>query len=278
MKIIKTHNTLKAFRFPDMLIKEYQFWHLLLRFEQSTLGSLVLICKKKIKKISLLPENYFYEMKNIINDIERILSRKFRYKQINYLALMMKDKEVHIHIFPRFNKKKKFLGKFFYDKDWPSKPSLKNNNILTNKFLKRMVKNLRSEFNKNVKKYKRVYTTGTFDFLHHGHLNILKRSKEIADELIVGVSTDKHVMSYKGRFPSVPLKERVKIISSLKFVDKVIIQHDWDKNKVIKKYKIDAMTHGSDWKSKYPKVNCPIIFFPYTKNISSTKLKKKLDK
>ena len=72
MKIIKTHNTLKAFRFPDMLIKEYQFWHLLLRFEQSTLGSLVLICKKKIKKISLLPENYFYEMKNIINDIKFI--------------------------------------------------------------------------------------------------------------------------------------------------------------------------------------------------------------
>ena len=96
------------------------------------------------------------------------------------------------------------------------------------------------------KKYSRVLTTGTFDFLHHGHLNILKKSKEIADELIVGVSTDQHVKSYKGRSPSVPLKERIKIISSIKYVDKVIIQRNRNKNKIIKKYKIDAVTVGSD--------------------------------
>jgi len=271
------HNTLKNFKYPSLLIQEYKYWALLLRYEQCTLGALVLVYKKKIDKLSSVSPKGFKEMKNIVDDIENIYKKIFRYQKINYLALMMKDKEVHFHILPRYKNTQIFLNKKFYDIDWPLKHSLKNHNSVTKSFLKKMKKNISRYFLKKKKKYKRVLTTGTFDFLHHGHLNILKKSKEIADELIVGVSSDKHVQSYKGRLPSVPLKERLKIISSINYVDKVIIQKDRNKNKLIKKYKIDAVTVGSDWKGKYPKINCKLIFFPYTKNISSTKIKKKIN-
>jgi glycerol-3-phosphate cytidylyltransferase len=271
------HSTLKNFKYPGLLIKEYNNWVLLLRSEQCTLGALVLVYKKKVRKLSLVSLKGFEEMKNIVDDIENIYKKIFRYQKINYLALMMKDKEVHFHILPRYKNVKTFLNKKFYDKDWPKKHSLENHNPLTKSFFNKMKKNISKYFLKNKKKYKRVLTTGTFDFLHHGHLNILKKSKEIADELIVGVSTDKHVRSYKGKSPSVPLNERLKIVSSINYVDKVIIQKDKNKNRLIKKYKIDAITVGSDWKGKYPKVNCKLIFFPYTKNISSTKIKKDIN-
>jgi glycerol-3-phosphate cytidylyltransferase len=128
------------------------------------------------------------------------------------------------------------------------------------------------------KKYDIVYTTGAFDPFHYGHLNIIKKSKKIAKTLIVGVSTDKLIRKSKGNDPLLPFKKRIAIIESLRYVDKAIPQVDKNKQKIVNKYNIEAITVGSDWKGRYPKVSCKIIYFPYTNEISSTIIKKKLIK
>ncbi len=73
-----------------------------------------------------------------------------------------------------------------------------------------------------MKKYKVGYTTGTFDLFHIGHLNIIKRAKEQCDYLIVGVSTDEVVMSYKHHYPVIPFEQRIEIVAALKYVDEVV--------------------------------------------------------
>ena len=80
-----------------------------------------------------------------------------------------------------------------------------------------------------MKRYKIGYTTGTFDLFHIGHLNILKKSKEMCDFLIVGVSTDEVVQSYKHKVPVIPFKDRVEIIKSIRYVDQVVPQLSMDK-------------------------------------------------
>tara|TARA_Y100000739_G_C20580144_1_gene452410 strand:- start:570 stop:1172 length:603 start_codon:yes stop_codon:yes gene_type:complete len=132
------------------------------------------------------------------------------------------------------------------------------------------------KFSKINLKYEKMYTTGCFDIFHYGHLNILKRSKEMCNTLIVGVSTDELIFKEKGRYPLIPFKERIKVIESIKYVDLVIPQIDKNKQKVVDEYKIDAISVGSDWKGRYPKTSCPVEYFPYTKNISSSVLKEKI--
>jgi len=126
------------------------------------------------------------------------------------------------------------------------------------------------------KKYQIVYTTGAFDPFHYGHLNIIKKSKEIADLLIVGVSTDALVEKEKNRKIFMPLEHRMSIISELKSVDKVIPQIDKNKQKIVDQFHIDAIVVGSDWKGKYPKVSCDVIYLDYTDYITSTKIRNKL--
>lgn len=126
-----------------------------------------------------------------------------------------------------------------------------------------------------MKKYKTVYTTGAFDPFHYGHLNILKKAKEIAKYLIVGVSTDQLIKKSKNRKVFMPLEHRMQIISELKCVDKVIPQIDKNKQKIVNQLNIDAIVVGSDWKGKYPPVSCDIIYFDYTNYISSSAIRKK---
>ncbi len=121
-----------------------------------------------------------------------------------------------------------------------------------------------------MKKYKKVYTTGAFDPFHYGHLNILKKAKELADVLIVGVSTDELIEEAKKRKVFMPLEHRISIIKELKCVDQVIPQYDKNKQRIVNELKIDAIAVGSDWKGKYPKVSCEIIYFDYTDYITST--------
>ena len=128
-----------------------------------------------------------------------------------------------------------------------------------------------------MKKYKFVYTTGAFDPFHFGHLNIIRKAKEIGDYLIVGVSTDELIEKAKNRKPFMPLNQRMEIISEMKCVDMVIPQIDKNKQNIVDKYKIDAIVVGSDWKGKYPKTSCEIIYIEYTKEISSTIIRKKLN-
>ncbi len=122
-------------------------------------------------------------------------------------------------------------------------------------------------------KYNRMYTSGCFDIFHYGHLNILIKSKELCDYLIVGVSTDELIESEKGKKPVIPFHERIKVVQSIGLVDEVIPQVDKDKQKIVDTYKIDAISVGDDWRGRYPEVSCAMEYFPYTANVSSTILK-----
>jgi len=127
------------------------------------------------------------------------------------------------------------------------------------------------------------YTTGVFDMFHVGHLNILRQAKENCDYLIVGVSSDELVESYKDKKPVIPFEHRKKIVESIKFVDEVIIQSHRDKMKSFHEIGFDVMFVGSDWKGTelfnvlkkdLKEYNVKIHFFQYTDGISSTILRK----
>ena len=137
-----------------------------------------------------------------------------------------------------------------------------------------------------MKKYKIGYTTGVFDMFHIGHLNILKRAKEQCDYLIVGVSTDELVENYKNKKTVIPFNDRLEIVSSIKYVDKVIPQESMNKLDAVVKNQIDVVFVGSDWKgtdawnryeSEFKEVNCSVVYLDYTEGISSTILRKKIN-
>lgn len=137
-----------------------------------------------------------------------------------------------------------------------------------------------------MKKYKVGYTTGVFDMFHIGHLNIIKIAKEQCDYLIVGVSTDELVQEYKNKKPIIPFYERCEIVKALEYVDKVVAQENRDKFWAWKKLNFDVMFVGDDWKGKslfveveeeFKKVGVDIVYFPYTKDTSSTILREKLN-
>ena len=131
------------------------------------------------------------------------------------------------------------------------------------------------------------YTTGVDDMFHIGHLNILRRAKERCDYLIVGVSTDENVQSYKHKTPVVPFEERAAIISSIRYVDMVVPQENMDKFAAWEKYHFNAIYHGDDWKGssmydeiekKLTAVGCDMVFLPHTDGISSSMLASKASK
>ncbi len=135
-------------------------------------------------------------------------------------------------------------------------------------------------------KYKVGYTTGVYDMFHIGHLNILKRAKEQCEYLIVGVTTD-DLVSYKNKKAIIPHEERMAIVESIKYVDQVVSQASMDKMAAWERYKFDVMFVGSDWKGtakwneyehSFGKVGVDIVYFPYTKGTSSTKLREALDR
>jgi len=128
------------------------------------------------------------------------------------------------------------------------------------------------------------YTTGVFDLFHIGHLNLLKKAKASCDRLIVGVSTDELVKEYKGKKPVLPFYERVEIVRNVKYVDGVVKQESMDKYEAWEKIKYNVLFHGDDWKGsqlyleiekKLEAVGVKMIYFPYTKGVSSTILSKK---
>lgn len=136
-----------------------------------------------------------------------------------------------------------------------------------------------------MKKYKIGYTTGVFDLFHVGHLNILRRAKEQCEYLIVGVSTDELVRTYKNKTPVIPFCERVEILESIKYVDQVVPQKNMDKFSAWKELRYDVIFHGDDWKGsklynenekKLSKVGVECVYFPYTKGTSSTLLRRNI--
>lgn len=278
--------TLKKFGYPESLIKSYNYWHVLLRPNQPTLGSLILICKENVTRYSEVSQLAFNEKARVISDIESVLSRRFGYSKINYLMLMMVDPAVHFHVIPRYREAIEFCDKSYIDQDWPSPPDLSNDLGLESIYHSELLKTLRSDFSseqteaqskKQNKKYKKMYTSGCFDIFHQGHLNILKKTKELCDYLVVGVSTDEVIIQSKGRPPLIPFEERISILEANKYVDEVIPQINKDKQAVVDQHNIDAISVGSDWRGKYPPVSCEMVYFDYTPNVSSTVLKQKLN-
>ena len=136
------------------------------------------------------------------------------------------------------------------------------------------------------KKLRVGYTTGVFDMFHIGHLNLLRQAKENCDYLIVGVSTDELVQSYKNKTPIIPYEQRKEIVNAIKYVDKVVPQIDREKFKAWEKYHFDVMFVGDDWKNsplfklveqQLKQVNAEVMYFEYTKGISSTILREKIE-
>lgn len=128
------------------------------------------------------------------------------------------------------------------------------------------------------------YTTGVFDLFHIGHLNLLKNAKGMCDKLVVGVTIDE-LVEYKGKKAMIPFEDRIEIVRSIKFVDAVVPQYDMDKLAACKKIGATVMFVGDDWYNtekwkKYEKdfsnEGIEIVYFPYTKGISSTKITKAL--
>lgn len=135
-----------------------------------------------------------------------------------------------------------------------------------------------------MKKYKIGYTTGVFDMFHIGHLNILRRAKEQCEYLIVGVSTDEVVESYKHHKPVIPYIDRAAIVEAIKYVDRVVPQETMDKFDAWQSLKFNVMFHGSEWKGtelynnyehRFSDVGVEIVYLPHTDGISSTMLRER---
>ncbi|MDD5878152.1 MAG: glycerol-3-phosphate cytidylyltransferase [Clostridiales bacterium] len=127
---------------------------------------------------------------------------------------------------------------------------------------------------------KRIMTYGTFDLLHYGHINILKRSKSLGDYLIVGLSSDEF-NELKGKKSVMSYEERKEILESIRYVDKVIKESNWEqKVDDIIKYNIDVFVIGDDWEGKFDflKEYCEVVYLPRTKSISTTLLKEIIQK
>ena len=123
-----------------------------------------------------------------------------------------------------------------------------------------------------------VYTSGSFDLFHSNHLKMIKYARGLGDVLIVGVSTDELVSSYK-KPPIIPFEERIQIIEALKFPDIVIPQHSLDHTELIKKLHINIFIVGDDWFGKYDyleKLGVKVFYFPYGKGTSTSKVKEKI--
>ncbi|WP_145523346.1 glycerol-3-phosphate cytidylyltransferase [Virgibacillus sp. SK37] len=125
---------------------------------------------------------------------------------------------------------------------------------------------------------KKVITYGTFDLLHIGHINILKRAKEYGDYLVVGLSTDEF-NERKRKKAYYPYEQRKTILEAIRYVDEVIPENSWDqKVQDIQDNDIDIFVMGDDWQGKFDFLNqhCEVIYLPRTVGISTTKTKSDL--
>lgn len=128
---------------------------------------------------------------------------------------------------------------------------------------------------------KRVITYGTFDLLHYGHINLLRRAKELGDYLIVALSTDEFNSVEKNKICYFSYEQRKSLLEAIRYVDLVIPEENWEqKRQDVKEYHIDTFVMGDDWKGKFDflKDLCEVVYLPRTPEISSTQIKKDLEK
>ena len=123
---------------------------------------------------------------------------------------------------------------------------------------------------------KRVITYGTFDLLHYGHINLLRRAKQLGDYLVVCLSTDEFNSREKNKKTYFSYNERKQLLEAIRYVDLVIPEESWDQKETdVIMYHIDVFVMGDDWKSKFDFLNdkCEVVYLPRTEEISTTKIK-----
>lgn len=129
------------------------------------------------------------------------------------------------------------------------------------------------------------YAPGVWDMFHIGHLNILRRARSQCDWLTVGVVTDESVLRVKGKWPVVPLEDRMTVLSSLTLVDQVVADDSTDKTQMWERLHFHVIFKGDDWRGT-PKgdtlergmasVGARVVYFPYTREVSSSEIRAKL--
>jgi len=133
-----------------------------------------------------------------------------------------------------------------------------------------------------MKKETVVFTSGSWDLFHRGHLNVLRRSKELGDKLVVGVSTDELIAEYKGAPPVIPFDDRMEIVAAINCVDVVVRQTVLTEIAQLQEYQVDIVTIGDDWKDRYleglewMKQHGKVVYLPYTEGVSTTSIKRKI--
>lgn len=128
-------------------------------------------------------------------------------------------------------------------------------------------------------KMKRVITYGTFDLLHYGHINLLKRAKERGDYLIVALSTDEFSWDSKQKKCFFSYEKRKMLLEAVRYVDLVIPENNWEqKVEDVKLYHVDTFVMGDDWEGKFDFLQeyCEVIYLPRTQEISTTQIKKEI--
>jgi diadenosine tetraphosphate (Ap4A) HIT family hydrolase len=136
---------LMKFDYENLLLKEYKNWYLLLRKEQVTLGSLVLIEKSFQTKYSNISSESFSEFGDIVKDIESTLGKLFSFDKINYIMLMMTDDEVHYHVIPRYSKDTMFSNVAFKDNGWSGLPDFANTNKIDSSITDKLLNSIKEE-------------------------------------------------------------------------------------------------------------------------------------
>lgn len=120
------NETILKFGYPENLLREYDHWVVLVRPVQLTAGCMVLACKEEAQSMAAVTPEAFAELPIVTGDIETCLRRAFGMEKINYIMLMMVDKEVHFHVVPRYSEDKAHAGATFTDPGWPALPDMKN--------------------------------------------------------------------------------------------------------------------------------------------------------
>ena len=131
---------------------------------------------------------------------------------------------------------------------------------------------------KRAPKMKTVITYGTFDVLHRGHINVLRRAKALGDRLIVAISSDEFNAG-KSKSAFLDFENRKSVLEAIRYVDLVISEDTWEqKIEDVVKYKVDVFVMGDDWQGKFDflKEYCEVIYLPRTEGISSTEIRRDL--
>ena len=126
---------------------------------------------------------------------------------------------------------------------------------------------------------KKIITYGTFDLLHTGHVNILRRAKALGDYLIVAISSDEFNAG-KDKKAYYPFEQRKAILEAIRYVDEVIPEENWEQKKTdIKDHDIDVFVMGDDWEGEFDflKDQCEVVYLPRTEGISTTQIKNDLE-